>query len=61
MTPAEHKQRHLTLHRALDELIADFIIHTEKLPSKTTVMELMQWSHQQTIQPSEKLLKDHIT
>lgn len=52
MTPEEHKQRHIELHKMLDELIADFISQTGKMPSKTTVMELMQWSYQQTLDPT---------
>lgn len=51
MTEAEHRERHLQLQRALDELIADFIDKTGKIPSLSTVMELMEWSHQQTIEP----------
>lgn len=53
MTPEEHKQRHQELHRALDELAADFFGQTGKLPSQSTIMELIQWSHQQTISPTE--------
>jgi hypothetical protein len=49
----EHKARHETLHKNLDELVADFLDHTEALPSRTTVMELMEWSHQQTLSPTE--------
>jgi hypothetical protein len=51
MTLEEHKERHIQLHKQLDELVADFISVTEKLPSKHTIMELMEWSHQQTINP----------
>lgn len=51
LTVAEHIERHRELQRALDELIADFIDKTGKLPSRATVMELMEWSHQQTIKP----------
>jgi hypothetical protein len=36
-------------HRALDALCADYLIHNlSKLPSKTTVLELMQWSYAET-------------
>lgn len=54
MTPGEHQIRHTILHRNLDELVADFINITGRLPSQTTVMELMEWSHKQTIHPEEK-------
>jgi hypothetical protein len=55
MTTEEHRARHIELHRALDELCADWVTHQnfEKLFSNTTIMELMEWSHQQTIQPEE--------
>lgn len=53
MTKEEHIARHIDLHRKLDELIADWIGHTQNLPSKSTVMELMAWSHSQTIDPTE--------
>ena len=48
-----HKQCHEELHRALDELIADFIGHTGRLPSKATIMELISWSYEQTQNPTE--------
>ena len=48
MTAQEHREKHKELHKALDELAADYMSETEKLPSETTVMELMQWSHEQT-------------
>ena len=58
MTRDEHIEKHKKLHDALDELIADFIETSPKramrLPSKTTVVELMRWSHQQTIEPEVK-------
>jgi hypothetical protein len=53
MTPEEHKARHKKLHRSFDELVADFIKHSEKLPSKVTVLELIMWSYKQTQEPEE--------
>jgi len=52
-TSQEHLWRHIELHRMLDELVADYIAHTGKTPSETTVIELMQWSTQQTMTPTE--------
>jgi hypothetical protein len=52
MTPHETKGRHVELHRNLDELIACYISETEKLLSNTTVMELMEWSHEMTKTPT---------
>lgn len=48
----EHKERHELLHKHFDELLADFIGHTRKLPSKTTIFELLQWSNKQTENPT---------
>lgn len=49
----DHKERHILLHKMLDELASDYISHTEKLLRETTVLELLQWSYQQTIEPNE--------
>lgn len=54
MSQEEHKARHVELHKKLDELLADFIEQTGKTPSKTTVMEFLTWSFEQTKQPTEK-------
>lgn len=48
-----HKERHGELHQMFDELVADFILHTGKLPSQTTLKELMDWSYLQTLNPEE--------
>ena len=53
MTPQEHKEWHIEKHKQLDMLMADWIMTTGKFPSKSTVLELMEWSHQQTIKPHE--------
>ena len=53
MTDDEHKARHVALHRSLDELLADYLTHNRgKLPSTTTVYELLVWSHAQTFDPT---------
>jgi hypothetical protein len=44
----EHRKRHVQLHKALDELIADFIDETQALHSKTTLLEFLKWSYKQT-------------
>lgn len=53
MTTEEHRDRHQTLHRHLDELVADWVRHTGRRASQSTVMELMQWSYEQTLDPTE--------
>ena len=55
MTGEEHRQRHLELHQALDELLADYLMHHPgKLLSATTLEDLLRWSHAQTVQPVER-------
>ncbi len=54
MDTKKHITRHKKLHQALDELLADFINHTKKLPSRTTLVEFMEWSHSQTLNPDNK-------
>lgn len=53
MDKEEHKQRHEILHKELDELLADYIRHTGKPISNTTLLELMEWSFKQTKKPTE--------
>ena len=55
-TPEGHRQRHVELHKAFDELFADFIRHS---PDRTRfldapIRDLMEWSHKQTICPTEE-------
>lgn len=59
MNKEEHKARHVELHKSFDELLADFIDHTGGLPSKTTLMEFMNWSHEQTLEPTPGKGDDH--
>ncbi len=54
MTQAEHVKRHKILHSRFDELLADFITHTGRMPSRTNLNEFMEWSYQQTIKPDMK-------
>lgn len=54
MEKEAHIKRHKELHKAFDELLADFILHIEKFSLEISIMELMQWSHQQTINPTIK-------
>lgn len=58
MTKEEHIERHKELHKYLDELCADFFVHTSKLFSKTPISELMSWSYKQTTDPEEDTKSD---
>ena len=48
----EHKEVHKGLHKALDELVADWILRTGGLPSKCSLTEFMKWSYEQTQYPT---------
>ena len=52
MNTEEHKARHKMLQEFLGELVADFIRHTDRLPSRTTIMELMRWAAEQAENPT---------
>jgi len=52
MNNKDHKEVHHELHEALDELAADYMEHTGKLLSKTSVVELLEWSFEQTKDPT---------
>ena len=60
MTKDEHKARHLMLHEALDELLADYIqhhpdkIHFLNMP----IRDLTYWSFKETLDPTD-LEVDH--
>lgn len=52
LLPKLHRQRHIELHQALDELVADFVRHNpDKRLSEARVMELIEWSYRQTKDP----------
>ena len=48
MTKQRHLNLHQYLHQQLDKIVADYIMHTKKILSNTTVEELMDWSYTQT-------------
>jgi hypothetical protein len=54
MTKEEHIEAHKKLHEALVILVADFIMHTKKLPSETSISKLIIWCFQQTISQTTK-------
>lgn len=61
LTPGEHRKRHIELHRALDELYADYLAHNMPHPGArryssffpVTVNDLAAWSYKQTLCPDE--------
>lgn len=54
-----HRKRHLDLHTAYTELMADFLAHNKtRFPSQVTLAELLHWSYAQTLSPDGF---DHLT
>jgi len=53
-TIEDHKKIHLDLHTNLDKLVADWIDETGMVPSEQSILALMNWSHRQTINPSDR-------
>lgn len=45
-----HKQRHIFLHKCLDELFADFITNANGSTSNS-ILSLTEWSHKQIEEP----------
>ncbi len=55
MTHDEHRQRHVELHKKLDELLADYLVHNpDKGLTNSTIVDLMLWSAAQTKKPVER-------
>lgn len=53
LTKEEHIERHEELHEMLDELVADYIKYTGNGLSSSTIMELITWSSEQMVTPTE--------
>ena len=49
-----HIERHRMLWDHFDELMADFISQTERMPSKTTLLELAEWASDQIKNPTDR-------
>lgn len=55
----EHQKRHKILCDALDELVADFIIHADRLPDRATISYLMEWTKKQIENPTPGFEVEH--
>lgn len=60
MTKEEHIECHKVLHKHFDRLLADFIDKTSKNLSQTSVLDLVDWSYKQTINPTPDTLSGRI-
>jgi hypothetical protein len=56
LTRQQHIDRHKMLHKMLDELVADYARCTGRLYSTSSIMDLLQWSHEQTTNPTEEAI-----
>jgi hypothetical protein len=54
LTKEEHLEIHKKLHKALDELVADYISLTGRTLSESSIIDLIHWSFEQSINPKEK-------
>ena len=54
MTPEEHQQEHIRLHRAMDELVACYIDSNPNQRGflKLPIGELLTWAHTMTLAPT---------
>jgi len=48
----EHIKQHKKLHKALSELMEDFILNTKNHADNTMLDSFIAWSHKQTIKPN---------
>jgi hypothetical protein len=57
LTIEQHRKRHIELHKAVDELFADFISHhpDESGFTQKPIIELIEWAYKQTINPTEEI------
>ena len=60
ITNIHHVKRHRELHAALDELLADFMMHSKGPITGKTISELLRWSRTQTINPDKNISSGHI-
>jgi len=56
-TKKQHKERHKLLHEYLDELIGDYITQRSKGLSATSLLEFVEWSYLQTLNPTEEKVR----
>ena len=55
MNLEDHRKRHIELHKALDELFADFVRHHPNYGNflERSIQDLIEWSYKQTIDPTD--------
>lgn len=60
-SPDAHRERHVYLHRALDELVQDYVAHhPDAIDIDTlTVKELLRWAAEEAVHPTEPYGEQH--
>jgi len=53
----QHKKRHVMLHKHMDELLGDYIHHTGKWISNSTIWNVIDWSFKQTATPEDDQIR----
>ena len=53
MEREKHIERHKELHKAVDELLADYITHVPSASIDDSIYTLVKWSYEQTKNPTE--------
>lgn len=53
LTEEEHKKRHIELHKAFDELLADYLDCNRGMGLESTLYDLAKWSHRQCTNPDK--------
>lgn len=57
MNSEEHRKRHDELHHALDELMADYVMHhPEVSDQEITIEKLKKWNSEQCMNPTPSIL-----
>lgn len=49
LSKKEHEKRHKKLHRQIDDIAASFTMHTGRLLSEASIMDLMKWAYSETV------------
>lgn len=61
-SPHAHRDRHVRLHRALDELVQDYVTQHPETGDRfgtLTVKELLTWAAEEAVAPTEPFGAQH--
>jgi len=52
MKREQHIKAHQRWHETLDRIVAHYFATTRKLPTQSTIMDLLEWSRDEAIEPT---------